>query len=159
MKERRTIPVTKGKTYEIEIIRLGTSGEGVGKYQDFTVFIPYALPGERIVAVITTVKKTYAVGKLRQVLCASPARVAPTCAVYYRCGACQLQHFSYDGELQEKQRQVQDALTRIGHITNVPVLPTLGAATPWNYRNKMQFPVGEDKKKYTVYRLFCGGYT
>ena len=146
MKERRTIPVTKGKTYEIEIIRLGTNGEGVGKYQDFTVFIPYALPGERIVAVITTVKKTYAVGKLRQVLCASPARVAPTCAVYYRCGACQLQHFSYDGELQEKQRQVQDALTRIGHITNVPVLPTLGAATPWNYRNKMQFPVGEDKK-------------
>ncbi|MFR8762295.1 MAG: TRAM domain-containing protein, partial [Megasphaera lornae] len=76
MKERRTIPVTKGKTYEIEIIRLGTNGEGVGKYQDFTVFIPYALPGERIVAVITTVKKTYAVGKLRQVLCASPARVA-----------------------------------------------------------------------------------
>ena len=57
-----------------------------------------------------------------------------------------MQHFSYDGELQEKQRQVQDALTRIGHITNVPVLPTLGAATPWNYRNKMQFPVGEDKK-------------
>lgn len=57
MKEQRTIPVTKGKTYEIEIIRLGTNGEGVGKYQDFTVFIPYALPGERIVAVITTVKK------------------------------------------------------------------------------------------------------
>ena len=63
MKERRTIPVTKGKTYEIEIIRLGTNGEGVGKYQDFTVFIPYALPGERIVAVITTVKKNICCGK------------------------------------------------------------------------------------------------
>ena len=57
---------------------------------------------------------------------------------------------SYDGELQEKQGQVRDALERIGHLTGIDVLPTLGAATPWEYRNKMQFPAAAAKGKAVV---------
>lgn len=141
MKELRHIPVQKGKIYELSVVRLGTSGEGIARHEGFTVFVPFALPGEKVRAKITLVKKNYAAAELVEILEASPDRVAPKCPVYDRCGGCQLQHLSYEGELKEKRQQVRDALERIGHLQGLDVLPTLGAHTPWHYRNKMQFPV------------------
>jgi 23S rRNA (uracil1939-C5)-methyltransferase len=146
MNTNRPIPVEKGKTYTIDILRLGSSGEGVGRYEDFTVFVPYALPGETVEAVITFVKKQYAVAKLVKVTKTAAERVKPACPVYYTCGGCQLQHMSYEGQLIEKRQQVVDALTRIGHLEHVTVLPTIGAEDPFHYRNKMQFPVAVSGK-------------
>lgn len=119
MKETRQIPVQKGKTYELSIQGLGTSGEGIGRYEGFTVFVPYALPGETVRARVTMVKKTYASAALEQVLTPSPDREKPPCPVYERCGGCQLQHLSYEGELKEKRQQVKDAIERIGHLQGV----------------------------------------
>lgn len=140
MKETRQIPVQKGKTYDIFIVRLGSSGEGVGRYEGFTVFVPFALPGETVRARITLVKKTYATASLVEVLKPSPDRIQPQCPVYDRCGGCQLQHLSYEGELKEKRQQVRDALERIGHLQGLDVLPTLGAHTPWHYRIRCSSP-------------------
>ncbi|MCH4178477.1 MAG: 23S rRNA (uracil(1939)-C(5))-methyltransferase RlmD [Megasphaera sp.] len=146
MNTTRLIPVKKGKTYSIDILRLGVNGEGVGRYEDFTVFVPYTLPGETVDAEITFVKKQYATAKVVKVTKESPDRVKPVCPVYHTCGGCQLQHLSYEGQLKEKRQQVIDALTRIGHLEHVTVLPTIGADDPFHYRNKMQFPVAEAKK-------------
>ena len=145
-----SIPVEKGHTYTIDITGLGHSGEGVGRYQDFTVFIPGALPGEKVAAVITTVKKTYALGRLATVETPSPHRIAPECGIYNLCGGCQLQHVNYEEQLKTKRQQVVDAITRIGKLSEVLVHPTLGAANPWYYRNKMQFPVGKKNGKIVV---------
>ncbi|MBQ9615418.1 MAG: TRAM domain-containing protein, partial [Selenomonadaceae bacterium] len=93
---KKTIPVVKGKTYEIEIHGLGSSGEGVGKFEGFTVFVPYALPGELVEAQMEEVKKTYARGRLLKILRKSADRVEPKCKVYHACGGCQLQHLSYE---------------------------------------------------------------
>lgn len=71
----------------------------------------------------------------------SEARVEPPCPVYKQCGGCQLQHVSYEGQLSFKQKQVQGVMERIGHLPNVPVLPTMGMTDPWRYRNKAQVPV------------------
>lgn len=151
MKEKRQIPVQKGKTYELVIDRLGSSGEGVARYEGFTVFVPLALPGETVKARISLVKKNYASAALTEILQPAPERVQPVCPVYERCGGCQLQHLSYAGELKEKQQQVRDALERIGHLKDIQVLPTLGAASPWHYRNKMQFPVAAaGKGKFAI---------
>lgn len=144
---KQSIPVEKGKPYEIEIKTLGTSGEGVGRYQEFTVFIPNALPGERVRATITEVKKTYAKARMAELLVESKKRIKPLCAIYETCGGCQLQHFDYAAQLTAKRQQVVDAVTRIGGLKGIPVLPTIGAENPWNYRNKMQFPVGIEKGK------------
>lgn len=54
---KQTVPVAKGQIYEITIQGLGTSGEGVGRYEGFTVFIPFALPEEQVKAKITLVKR------------------------------------------------------------------------------------------------------
>lgn len=133
------VPVKKGDNIKLQIAGLGSSGEGVGRYDGFTVFVHGALPEETVQAEITLVKKNYAVGKLIKIIAASLDRVEPVCPVYADCGGCQLQHLSYAGQLRMKQQQVKDALTRIGHL-DTEVLPVIGCNSPWNYRNKMQFP-------------------
>lgn len=153
---KHKVPVEKGKSYEIEIKTLGTSGEGVGRYRDFTVFVPYALPGELVQARIGEVKKTYAKGSLQKILCQSADRVEPLCGIYDKCGGCQLQHLAYMAQLKAKRQQVIDAVTRIGKQKDLFVEPVIGAASPWNYRNKMQFPIGRQKGR-TVIGCFAQG--
>ena len=136
---KANIPVHKGEVIEINITGLGSSGEGVGKYQGFTIFVPGALPTETIKAKVVLVKKNYASARIEEILVPSAERVEPACPVYKQCGGCQLQHLSYAGQLQMKEQQVRDALTRIGHL-DTEVLPVMGCANPWNYRNKIQFP-------------------
>ena len=133
------LPVQKGDIVEIKINGLGSSGEGVGRYEGFTVFVKGALPDETVRVAIDVVKKNYATGKMLELLAASAERVEPACPVYAECGGCQMQHLSYAGQLTVKRQQVQDALARIGHL-DTEVLPVIGCGDPWNYRNKMQFP-------------------
>lgn len=153
---KHQVPVEKGKSYEIEIKTLGTSAEGVGRYKEFTVFVPYALPGEKVLAVIDEVKNTYARAHIKTILTKSPDRVEPNCAIYDQCGGCQLQHLDYMAQLKAKRQQVVDAVTRIGKQPDLFVEPTIGAATPWNYRNKMQFPIGRQKGQ-TIIGCFAQG--
>ena len=153
---RKEIPVQQGEKYEITIKTLGASGEGVGRVADFTVFVPGALPGERVLVRIDEVKKTYARGKLVEILEKSPQRISSACPIYDFCGGCQLQHLSYEGQLHWKRQQVVDAVERIGRLSGIEVLPVLGAKEPWFYRNKMQFPVGRKRGK-TVIGCFAKG--
>ena len=136
--------VEKNQAYEIEISGLGTSGEGVGKFNDFTIFVEGALPAEKILAEIVEVKKNYAVGKLIKILRESSERVKPFCKIYENCGGCQLQHLSYAAQLKWKRQQVIDAVERIGKIHGVEIFNTLGMKNPLRYRNKMQFPIGKN---------------
>ncbi len=142
--------VDKNKIYEIEIGGLGTSGEGVGKFQGFTVFVEGALPTEKILAEIVEVKKNYAVGKLLKILRESSERVKPFCPIYESCGGCQLQHLSYTAQLNWKRQQVADAVERIGKLRGVEIFDTLGMKNPLRYRNKMQFPVGHTKNNLII---------
>ena len=155
-KKAPLIPVAKGQIYTIDITGLGHSGEGVGRYQDFTVFIPGALPGETVSARIVTVKKNYAIGQLTTVQTPSPYRITPACEIYSLCGGCQLQHITYEEQLNCKRQQVVDAITRIGKLPEVVIHPTLRADTPWYYRNKMQFPVGR-KNGHIVIGCYAQG--
>ena len=151
-KTKRTamIPVRKGQIYNIPIDRLGTSGEGVGRYENFTIFVPNALPCENVCIIIEEVKKNYARGRVKEVLQASPKRIPPHCEIYADCGGCQLQHLSYEAQLDAKRAQVAEALTHIGKLSQIPVKETMRAEEPWNYRNKMQFPIGINKGKILV---------
>lgn len=143
MKQKKnTAPVAVKETYTIEITGLGSSGEGVGKYENFTVFVPYALPGERVDVTIDLVKKNYAKGHIEKILESSPYRIEPVCPVYDSCGGCQLQHVNYEEQLRLKTQMVRDVVERIGKMDPALVLDTIGPKEPWHYRNKMQMPVG-----------------
>lgn len=125
----------------VKVTGLGSSGEGVGKVDGFTIFAHGALTGETVEVELERVKRNYASGKVTSVLEASSDRVEPLCPVYEACGGCQLQHLNYVGQLQAKEQQVRDALLRIGHLQEIKVMPIIGEDDPWHYRNKMQFPV------------------
>lgn len=145
-KQKIIVPVAKGQVYTVPIHDLGNSGEGIGRVEGFTVFVPFALPEEVVKARITVVKKNYAVGEIEEIVMPSPHRIEPTCSVYGRCGGCQLQHVSYEEELRLKTEKVKNVMTRIGKIDASLVKPTLGPDEPWLYRNKMQVPVGRTKQ-------------
>ncbi len=149
-------PVERGREYNIEITGLGHSGEGVGKYEGFTVFVQQALPQEEVVVRIVEVKKNYATGRLRRVVRPSEKRRTPPCPVYYGCGGCQLQHLSYAGQLEAKGETVKAAVMRIGKLGDIELLSVLGAENEWNYRNKMQFPLGCEGGR-TVSGCFAAG--
>ena len=143
------VPVRAGEMRELLIERLGSHAEGVARAEGFTVFVPGALPGETVLARVDTVKKNYAAATLTEIRQASPDRTEPVCPVYDVCGGCQLQHLSYEAQLREKQRQVEDAVRHIGKLDGVKVFATIGGE-PWGYRNKMQFPVGRVKGKPVI---------
>lgn len=135
-------PVQTGETVELEIHGLGHSGEGVGRYQGFTLFVPGAVPGDRVAARVHEVKRSFARAAVVRVLNPSPHRVQPPCPVFGECGGCQLQHITYTEQLRLKRQQVEDAIVRVGKLEGVTVHPTLGMDNPWRYRNKAQMPIG-----------------
>lgn len=138
------LPVHKNESYEVDIVDLTHEGAGVARVNGFTLFVPNTLPGERAKIKVVGVKKGFGFGRLEELIEESPERVDPPCPIYKWCGGCQLQHLSYEGQLEYKRKQVEDVLTRIGKLEGVPVLPTLGMGDePWRYRNKAQVPVGE----------------
>ncbi|MVP00961.1 23S rRNA (uracil(1939)-C(5))-methyltransferase RlmD [Paenibacillus lutrae] len=110
------LPVEKNGEYTAEIIGIGHDGEGVGRVDGFTLFIPGALPGERVRVKVLKLKKQFGYAKLLEVQKASPDRVGPPCPIYDQCGGCQLQHLDYAAQLEVKRQLVVDNLERIGKL-------------------------------------------
>ena len=133
-------PVATGQTIEMDISDLNHNGEGVGRFDSFTVFVPLALPGDRVKAKVISVKKSYGRALLKSVLTPSTHRIVSQCKHFEHCGGCQLQHLEYGEQLRQKRQIVQDALQRLGGL-DLEVLPVLGMSEPWSYRNKAQFPL------------------
>lgn len=167
------LPVAKNDETVIEIIGMNHDGEGVGRAEGYTLFVAGALPGEKVRVKVLKTKKQYGYAKLLEIITASKDRVAAPCPIYDQCGGCQLQHMSYEGQLEWKRQIVVDNLTRIGKLNvaemkthpqvdnlssdmedthsagdkpvyeGIQVLKTLGMQEPWRYRNKAQVPMGE----------------
>ncbi|MCL6589644.1 MAG: 23S rRNA (uracil(1939)-C(5))-methyltransferase RlmD [Firmicutes bacterium] len=131
-----------GQQVELKIDGYGHDGEGVGRFRNFTVFVPDLLQGEQALVKITEVKKNFARGVVRKITRTAPERIKPVCPVARDCGGCQLQHIKYEAQLLIKRQRVIDAVERIGGLKEVTVHPVLGMAHPWHYRNKAQYPVG-----------------
>ncbi|MDJ0843240.1 23S rRNA (uracil(1939)-C(5))-methyltransferase RlmD [Crocosphaera sp.] len=144
----------QGHLVELEIIDLAHSGDGVGKLDGRTVFVPDTVTGDRIMARLTHVKKQYAHGKLQEIISPSPHRIRPSCIVADKCGGCQWQHIAPDYQLAAKENQVIQALTRIGGFNDPPVLPILSSPEILGYRNKTTYPL----KRSTTGTVQAGYY-
>lgn len=136
----------KNDVLTVRCERLGAECEGVCFHEGMALFVPGALPGEKISCRVVKVQKRFAFGKLMEVLKESPSRQEPPCPVYARCGGCSAQHMNYEETLAFKRGQVKDCLSRIGGL-DVDVPPVLGMAEPWHYRNKTALPVGGEAGK------------
>ena len=139
------VPVEKNKEYIVEILDNGYEGEGIAKIDDFAIFVPNSIKGEKIKVLILKVLSSYAYGKIVEIIKKSPNRVEVDCPTYKRCGGCDLRHINYEETLNIKQNTVQNLVNK--NLKNkITVEPTWGMGNPYNYRNKLQFPVGVDKE-------------
>ncbi len=131
----------QGALVEVEIHDLSNSGDGVGRWGDRIVFVPDAVPGDRLLTRLVHVKPSYGNGKMQRIITASEHRIRPACIVADKCGGCQWQAVTYGQQLAAKHNQVVQALERIGGLEHPPVDSVL-AAEPLGYRNKATYPLG-----------------
>lgn len=143
--------VIKNKEYTLDILSQGYEGEGIAKIEGFPIFIEGALKGEKVRALIVKVKKNYAYGKLLEVIEKSQGRVEARCENFKKCGGCKIQHMNYKTQLDFKYERVKDCIKKIGGLNEDIVNYPIGMnENPYNYRNKVQLPVGMVNGKLSI---------
>src|SRR5580765_4233569 len=133
-------PVVKGEELELDVDSLAFGGNGVARLDGFVVFVRRGLPGDRVRARVTKVKRSHAEALATEVLRPGPERVDAPCAHFPACGGCRFQDLAYEAQLEQKQLQVRDALERLAGIAEPP-LEQIVPCEPeiFHYRNKVEY--------------------
>ena len=134
----------KNQIYEATDTAYTAEGQGIAHVEGCAVFLPNAVAGERVRLRIEHPRKTWAAGKIVEILEKSPHRVNRECPVAKLCGGCDFWHMDYEEETRLKAERVKTCLNRLGgeNLTEVPIL---AAPTCYGYRNKAQYPVSSKK--------------
>ena len=129
--------LASGEIHEITIEKLIYGGEGLGRVQQQTVFVPFAVPGDQLRVRITKLERNFARGVMEEILAPSASRRAPPCQHFGTCGGCQLQHLDYSTQRKIKAEFVRESLRRIGGITWEKEIEVL-AADEFGYRARAE---------------------
>ena len=183
MNKEKKFVCNKNDEFELEITDLGSTGEGIGKIDGYTLFVKDALIGDKVRVKVMKTKKNYGYARMLEIIEPSEYRVESECPVARQCGGCQLQHCSYEKQLSWKEEKVANCLRRIGGApvyteekyrkyknaeeqqnaentaeSKTPIImePILRMDKPVHYRNKAQFPVGYDKDGNPVAGFYAG---
>lgn len=142
--------IQKNEVIEGKVIDLTHEGHGVVKLDRYPIFVPNALINETIEFKVIKVKKNFAIGKLIEIKKESEERVEPPCVYYHKCGGCQLQHMTYQAQLNMKKEQVVNLFHRKADFKDTIIHDTIGMDNPWFYRNKSQVPVGKNNENKVI---------
>lgn len=133
--------------FEIILTAHTYGGDVMGRLPDGkAIFIPYGLPGERVLVRVLEEKRGHAKGELVEIIEPSAERITPRCPHFTTCGGCHYQHFSYAKQLEVKTAIVRDLLERIGGVKSPPVKSIIPSPQEWNYRNHAQFHLTSEGK-------------
>jgi 23S rRNA (uracil1939-C5)-methyltransferase len=121
----------------VGLTALAHGGSAVGRFAGRVLFVPHAIPGEKVRVEVVETHDRWARARLVEVLVPSPQRVTPPCPYFGpgRCGGCHLQHIAYETQAELKQQVVADQLARVGGLRQVNILDIIAAEDPWHYRN------------------------
>lgn len=134
-------PIIEG----LEITDIAAEGKALGKFNDMVVFVPMCVVGDVVNVQICNKRRRFMEGYVIDYVKRSNERCEPFCAHYGECGGCKWQHLPYESQLNYKQQQVIDQLTRIGKIALPEVTPILGSQKTRFYRNKLEFGFSDKK--------------
>lgn len=135
-KKFMAIPFDYHQEIELTIDALTNLGAGIGRVDGWVVFVPFALPGEKVKVRVYRNDKNCSHADLVEVVRSSPDRVVPVCPLFGDCGGCQYQHLAYQRQLEWKTRQVGELMQHMADIV-FPVSPCLSNEKIWNYRSKI----------------------
>lgn len=131
---------------DVTVIDAGAKGKSVAKSPDGRViFLTNAIPGDVVDVQTFKKRKAYFEGTAIRFHQLSPKRTKPKCKYFGTCGGCKWQNMGYEHQLYYKQKEVENNLTRIGHLSLPEVSPILGCDNPYFYRNKMEFSFSNNR--------------
>jgi 23S rRNA (uracil1939-C5)-methyltransferase len=147
---KKNLPLLEG----VKIEDVAAEGKSLAKIRlnenddsQLVIFIPYGAPGDIVDVKIDKKKKSFAEGHIVRLVTPSEIRIEPSCVHFGTCGGCKWQHLPYSAQLDCKQRQVSDALTRIAKVELPEISPILGSAKIFAYRNKMEYTFSDRRWK------------
>ena len=147
---------TKFQNVKGKCVDLSFEGKGVVKLSYGTVFVDGLFPGEEAEIEIQYKRAGSYFGKVHRLISKSPDRIQPLCGVCTACGGCQFQQYAYEAQLKYKTNKVKGAFRR--HLKkDVKVEETLGMSNPYEYRNKIQVPIGRDPHGHIVSGFYRSG--
>ena len=131
----------------ITVASLTYGGDALGRLPDGrAVFVPFALPGEKVRLRLVEEKRGHARAELLEVIEASPQRIVPPCAHFGLCGGCHYQQLPYPAQLSAKREILREQLQRIGGLAHPPLQEPVGCAQAFHYRNHIQFHLTPEGK-------------
>ena len=141
MRKKKQLPILENVT----IADVAAEGKALARVDDMVVFTKYAVPGDVVDIQVTKKKKNYCEGRVTQFHKYGEERCEAVCSHYGVCGGCKWQILPYEAQLRYKQKQVEDALRRLGHIELPEISPIKGSAKRYFYRNKLEFTFSNKK--------------
>ena len=140
--------LVKNAILELEITDMDYEGLGIAHYDEYTIFVKDALVGEVVKARIEKVSKRIAFSKAIFHIKKSPKRITPPCKYYAKCGGCNMMHMSYEEEIEMKKNFFINTISKM--VKNPPIEGVIVSDNPYNYRNKIQLPVGYNDDSFIV---------
>ncbi|MBR3865041.1 MAG: 23S rRNA (uracil(1939)-C(5))-methyltransferase RlmD [Clostridia bacterium] len=135
----------KNEIYTATVCGYGSEGEGIVKLEGYTVFLPFAIPGEKVRFKVLKVQKNLVFAKIEEILTPAKCRVFPKCDVFQKCGGCQLMHVEYGEQLNLKRELIANCFKKIAFL-NVNPLETIPSSPELCYRSKLQLPIRQTEK-------------
>ena len=151
-KRRKDYPLIEG----LHITTLAAEGKAMGKVDNQVVFVPMTVPGDVVDVQVRKHHRRFMEATVVRFIEKSPLRVEPFCEHFGVCGGCKWQSLPYEEQLNQKTKQVEDQLVRIGHLDIPEVRPCLGSERTREYRNKLEFTFA-DKRWLTYEEIAEGG--
>lgn len=136
-----------GEKISLRIDDIAFGGEGVGRLDEFVVFVAFTVVGDVVEAELMEVKKKFGRARLIRIVAPSSLRVQPRCRYFGDCGGCQYQHMDYGEQLRVKRKQIADLFQRVGGFDPSIVSPVQPCPRPYGYRNRIMIRSQWDKFK------------
>ena len=133
------IPADKKRLENILVTDIAEGGKGVGKFDEFVLFIEKAVPGDVVDVELFKRKKNFAEAKITRLVTPSVHRIEAFCPHFGVCGGCKWQHMTYEAQLQFKHKSVTDALDRLAKVDVSEAEPIMASFETRYYRNKLEF--------------------
>jgi 23S rRNA (uracil1939-C5)-methyltransferase len=148
---RKSLPLLE----KIRISDLAAEGNALARVENMVVFVPMLIPGDVVDIQVIRMRKKFLEGRVVRFHEYSSDRIEPRCSHFGICGGCRWQHLPYQMQLQHKEKQVRDNLTRIGKIDFAGINPIIGSEQEYLYRNKLEYTFS-NKRWYTKEEVSSG---